>query len=63
MEGEGADEGEAVDVAEMDFSGEEEEGAKEEEEEDWACEVGIVHYVLGDGGEGGENCECLLRIH
>ena len=49
MEGEGADEGEAVDVAEVHFAGEEEEGAEEEEEEDRAGEVGVVHYVLGDG--------------
>ena len=48
MEREGADEGEAVDVAEVDFSAEEEEGAEEEEEEDWTGEVGVVHYVLRD---------------
>lgn len=36
MQGEGADEGETVDVAEMDFSGKEEECAEEEEEENWA---------------------------
>lgn len=59
MEGEGTDEGKAVDVAEMDFSAEEEEGAEEEEEEDWAGEVGVVHYVLGDGGERVEDCEGL----
>ena len=33
----------------MDLAGEEEEGAEEEEEEDGAGEVGVVHYVLGDG--------------
>ena len=48
----GTDEGEAVDVAEMDFSAEEEEGAEEEEEKDRACEVGVVHDVLVDAGEG-----------
>ena len=59
MEGEGADEGEAVDVAEVDFAGEEEEGAEEEEEEDGTGEVGVVHYVLGDGVEGVEDGESL----
>ena len=59
MEGEGADEGEAVDVPEVDFAAEEEEGAEEEEEEDWTREVGVVHYVRGDRGEGGEDCEGL----
>lgn len=59
MQGEGADESEAVDVAEVDFAAEEEEGAEEEEEEDGACEVGVVHYVLGYWGEGVEDCECL----
>ena len=49
MEGEGADKGEAIYVAEVYFSGEEEKGAEEEEEEDGAREVGVVHYVLGDG--------------
>ena len=56
MEGERANEGEAVDVAEVDFSAEEEEGAEEEGEEDGTREVGVVHYVLGDGGEGVEDC-------
>ena len=60
VQGEGADESEAVDVAEVDFSRKEEEGAEEEEEEDGACEVGVVHYVLGYGGEGVEDCECLI---
>ena len=60
MQGEGADEGEAVDVAEMDFSGKQEEGAEEEEEEDWAREVGVVHYVLGDGVQGVQYRERLL---
>ncbi len=59
MEGEGADEGEAVDVAEVDFAGEEEEGAEEEEEEDGAREVRVVHYVLGDWVEGVQYCEGL----
>ena len=55
VEGEGADERETVYVAEMDFAAEEEEGAEEEEEEDWASEVGVVHYVLVDAGEGVED--------
>ena len=60
VQGEGADEGEAVDVAEMDFSGKEEEGAEEEEEEDWAREVGVVHYVLRDGVQGVQYRERLF---
>ena len=60
MQGEGTDEGEAVDVAEVDFAGEEEEGGEEEAEEDGAGEVGVVHYVLGDWVERVEYCECLI---
>ena len=59
MKGEGAHEGEAVDVAEVHFSGKEEEGAEEQEEEDGAGEVGVVHDVLGDGVQGIEYCERL----
>ena len=59
MEGEGADEREAVDVAEVDLAAEEEEGAEEEEEEDRAREVGVVHYVLGDGVQRVEDRERL----
>jgi len=59
VKGEGADEGEAIDIAEVDFAAEEEEGAEEEEEEDGAGEVGVVHDVLVDAGEGVENCEGL----
>ena len=59
MQGDGADEGEAVDVAEVDFSGGEQEEAEEEEEEDWAGEVGVVHYVLVYAGEGVQDCEGL----
>lgn len=43
MEGDGAQEGEAVDVAELDLAAEEEEGTEEEEEEDGTGEVGVVH--------------------
>jgi hypothetical protein len=56
----GAEEGEAVDVAEVEFAGEEEEGAEEEEEEDGAGEVRVVHDVLVYSGEGVEDCEGLL---
>lgn len=59
VQGEGADEGEAVDVAEVDFAAEEEEGAEEEEEEDGTGEVGVVHDVLVDAGEGVEDGESL----
>ncbi len=54
-----ADEGQAVDVAEVKTAAYGEEGAEEEEEEDGACEVGVVHYVRGNGGERGEDCEGL----
>ena len=55
MQGDGADGAETVDVAEVEFSGEEEEGAEEGEEEDGAREVGVVHYVLVDAGDGVED--------
>jgi hypothetical protein len=51
-----AAEGEAVDIAEVEFAAEEEGGAEEEEEEDGAREVGIVHYVLVYAREGVEDC-------
>ena len=59
MEGQGANEGETVDVPEMHFSGKEEKGAEKEEKEDGAREVGVVHYVLGDGLERVEYRERL----
>ncbi len=59
VQGEGADESEPVDVPEVHLAAEEQEGAEEEEEEDGACEVGVVHDVLGDGREGVEDRECL----
>lgn len=43
----------------MDFAAEEEEGAEEEEEEDGAREVGVVHDVLRDRGQGVEDREGL----
>lgn len=46
MEHDGAEEREAVDISEMHFSREEEEGAEEDEEENGACEVRVVHNVL-----------------
>ena len=51
----GADEGEAVYVAEVEGAGDGEEGAEEEEEEDWAGEVGVIHYVWWYWAEGVEN--------
>ena len=59
VEGDAADGAEAVDVAEVDFSREEEEGAEEEAEDYGAEEVAVVHYVLVDAGEGVEDCEGL----
>ena len=56
MEGGNAEEGQAVDIAEMNLSGEEEEGSEEEEEDNWACEVGVVHYVLVYPCEGVQDC-------
>lgn len=62
MEGDGADGGEAVDVAEVEFSGEEEEGAEEGEEKDGSGEIGVVHYVLVYAGDGIEDCEGLFSV-
>lgn len=63
MQGGAAEEGEAVDVAEVDLAGEQEEGAEEEEEEDGAREVRVVHDVLVDAREGVEDREGLFRPH
>ena len=52
MQADGAEEGQAVDEAEVDTAGEQEEGAVEEEEEDRTGEVAVVHEVLVDAGEG-----------
>lgn len=38
--------GKTVDVPKMYFAGEEEKCSKEEEEENGACEIGIIHYML-----------------
>ena len=55
MERQGADERQAVDVAEVHFAAEEEEGAEQEEEEDGPGQVRVVHYVLVDAREGVED--------
>ena len=60
MKGAGAEEGEAVDVTEVDFSGEKEECAEEEKEKDGAGEVGVVHEMLVDVAEGVEDGEGLV---
>lgn len=60
VEGGAAEEGEAVDVAEVNLAAEKEEGAEEEEEEDGAGEVGVVHDVLVDRAEGVQNGESLV---
>lgn len=59
VQGGRAEEGEAVDVAKVDLSGEEQEEAEEEEEEHGAKEVRVVHDVLIDVSEGVEYRECL----
>lgn len=52
VEGGRAEEGEAIDVAEVNLAGKEEEEAKKEEEEDGAGEVRVIHEVLVDASEG-----------
>ena len=52
VQGESTEDGDAVDVAVEDFSGEEEEGAVEDYVEDSAIEVAVVHEVLVDAREG-----------
>jgi len=58
-----AEEGEAVDVAEVDLAAEEQEGAEEEEEQDGPGEVGVVHDVLVDAREGVQDRERLYSLH
>ena len=60
MEGKRANGGETIDVAEVELSAEEEEGAEKGEEEDGTGEVGIVHYVLVDVSDRIEDCESLV---
>lgn len=59
MERERADQGQAVDVAEMHFPAKEEKRAEENEEEDRSCEVAVVHQVLVHAREWVEHRECL----
>lgn len=56
---EGADQGQAVDVAEMHFPAEEKKCAEQNEEEDWPGEVAVVHQVLVHAREWVEHRECL----
>ena len=56
MERKRADKGEAVDIAEVNFPAKEKEGAEEEKEKDRTCEIGVVHNMLVDAGEGVEYC-------
>jgi hypothetical protein len=51
-----AQKGDSVDESEVDLPGDEQEGAEEEEEEDRACEVRVVHDVLVDARERVEHC-------
>lgn len=60
MEGDGAEDGDAIDIAIEDLSGEEEEGSVEDDIEDGAVEVAVVHEVLVDLGKWVEDCE---RLH
>ena len=48
-----------VDVAKVELSAEEQEGAEEKDEKYGPGDVRIVHDVLVDAAEGVENCECL----
>lgn len=43
--------GQAIHISVAQFSGEEENGAEEQTEEDWAAEIGIIHYALIDVSE------------
>lgn len=59
VKGDGAEDSDAVDIAIEDLSGEEEEGAVEDDVEDGAVEVAVVHEVLVDLRKGVEDCEGL----
>lgn len=59
VEREGADQGQAVDVAEVHFSTEEEKGSEENEEEDGPRKVAVVHEVLVHAREWVEHRKCL----
>ena len=56
----GADGGQAVDVAEVHLAGQEEEGAEEQAEDDGAEQVAVVHDVLVDARERVEDGEGLF---
>lgn len=62
VEGDGAEGGETVDVAKVDFAREEQDESEEEEEDERACEVGIVHEVRIDAPEGVQHGECLDKV-
>lgn len=55
----GAHEGEAVDVAEMEFSRKSEEEAEADEEDEGADDVAVVHDVLVDAAKRVEDGYCL----
>jgi hypothetical protein len=55
MQRDGAQEGEAVDVAEVEAAREGEEDAEGQEVHNGSREVGVVHYVLVDTSEGVED--------
>lgn len=59
MQGNCAQEGDAVDIPEMDLAREQEERGEEEAEQNRAGEVAVVHDVLVDGGKGVKDCEGL----
>ena len=52
VQGDRAEDGDAVDVAVEDLAGEEEEGPVEQDVQDRAVQVAVVHEVLVDLGEG-----------
>ena len=61
MQGEGAEESNAVDVAVEEFTAEGEEGAVEDEEEERPVEIAVVHDMGGGLCERIKDCEGLLR--
>jgi hypothetical protein len=61
MQSSRAHEGQAVNVAEVDFTTTEEEGAKENHEQKRASQVGVIHYIFQplDTGKWVEDCKGL----
>lgn len=59
VERKGADQGQAVDVAEMHFPAEEEERAEEDEEEDRPRKVAVIHEMLVHARKWIEHRKCL----